>query len=139
MDVHRKGIDGLQPHEAQVSRNEQDGREEGEMEHRSLSQLAAGRGRLWLCVALVVRLCCCVDDDFVKVHPLDVEMADRESEGVSDGSWETPAELSDDERVAEESSEYENTHKSSGDEVSSGYGLTCHPQSPSCLPLSASL
>lgn len=60
-------------------------------------------------MALVVRWCCCVGDDAVKVLPPDVEMV---------GAWETPAELSDDERVVEESSGSENMHKSSGDEVS---------------------
>lgn len=81
-----------------------------------------------MCVVLVVRrLCCCVDDDIVKAHPLDVEMV---------GSCETPAELSDDERVAEESSGSENMHKSSGDEVS-GCGLTCpSPNLPSLHPAS---
>ena len=61
-------------------------------------------------MALLVRwLCCCVDDDVVKADPLDVEMV---------GSYETPVELSDEERVAEESSGSENMQKSSGDEVS---------------------
>lgn len=71
---------------------------------------------------LVVRLCCCVEEDFVTVAPHDVDTVNlaetgRESEGeeVSDESWETPADLSDNDREAEESSDSE---KSSGDEVS---------------------
>lgn len=38
-NAHRKGVDDLQPHEAQ---DFGDGEEEGDMEHRSLSQLATG-------------------------------------------------------------------------------------------------
>lgn len=61
-------------------------------------------------MALLVRwLCCCVDDDIVKADPLDVEMV---------GSCGIAADLSDEERVAEESSGSENMQKSSGDEVS---------------------
>lgn len=72
-------------------------------------------------MVLVMRLCCCVEDDFVRVAPHDVDTVkvaengrESEGEGVSDESWETPPELSDADREAEESS---NSEKSSGDEV----------------------